>query len=407
MAISASNVRPAPSRKLWVAISLFLVALSFRPAIVAAAPLLAQINAGIGLSASAGGLLLTLPVLCFGLVGPSAPLLARRFGLERTLAGVLVAVVVGSALRLWPTAPGLFAGTVVIGAGIAVGNILLPVLIKRDFSGSIGMMSGLYTLSITGGAALAAGVTVPIAQAAGVDWNVALAAWGLLAVVGLASLIPGMVKDRDQTSATALPSTAASTLLADPVAWMVTIFFALQSLNFYSMTTWIPTILISYGFSPALAGLILSLNSLVSILPAMVTPVIMTRLKRQSFLAVGLAAFYAIALAGFIMLPGGAALWVSVLGVGQGGTLGFALTLIVLRSPDTENAARLSGMTQSWGYALAAMGPFALGAVFDLTKSWTVPLVILLLLVIPQAVMGFRAGRPRMVGMGNSAQRQS
>lgn len=404
MTFPAPHVRPAPSRKLWTVISLFLVALSFRPAIVAVAPLLDQITAGIGLSASTGGLLLTLPVLCFGLIGPSAPIFARRFGLERTLGGVLVAIVVGSALRLWPTAPALFAGTAVIGAGIAVGNILLPVLIKRDFSGSVGMMSGLYTLSITGGAALAAGVTLPIAQAAGVNWNVALAAWGLLALAGLASLIPGIVKARNRASRTALSSRAASRLLADPVAWIVTIFFALQSLNFYSMTTWIPTILISYGYSPAEAGVLLSLNSLVSILPAMVTPMLMTRMVRQSVLVLGLAALYAIALTGFILLPSGAALWVSVLGAGQGATLAYALTLIILRSPDTETAAQLSGMTQSWGYALAAVGPFALGAVFDITKTWTVPLVVLLLLVIPQAVMGFRAGLPRMVGMARRAE---
>lgn len=402
----------AGSKKLWSAIVVVLVALNFRPAIVAVAPLLDTIAESAGLSASVAGLLLTLPVLCFGLIGPSAPALSRRFGLERMLGVVLVAVIAGSALRLIPSVPALFLGTFVLGAGIAVGNILLPVLIKRDFSGSVGMMSGLYTLSITSGATIAAGITLPVARAVGVDWNVALAGWGLLAIVGLAVLVPGMVASRGGgvgggggrggRRVTSV-SGGGIRLVNDPVAWFVTVFFGLQSLNFYSMTTWIPTILIAHGFDAASAGLLLSLNSLVSIVPAMLTPLLMTRMKRQSGLALVLALFYAIALVGFMVLPTAGVVWVVVLGVAQGATLAMALTLIILRAPDTDQATRLSGMTQSWGYAFAAVGPFAIGAMFDLTQTWVVPLAVLAVLIIPQAIVGYQAGLPRSVGARASA----
>ncbi|WP_166791226.1 MFS transporter [Cryobacterium sp. Hh7] len=388
------------SWKLWTAIGTVLIALNFRPAVVAVSPLLDQIGPGAGLSTSAAGLLLTLPVLCFGLLGPTAPALARRFGIERTLGGVLLAVLVGSALRLIPTVPALFAGTIMIGAGIAVGNILLPVLIKRDFPHSIGLMSGLYTLSITGGAALAAGITVPIARAAGLSWNAALGGWGLLALVGLLVLIPGMRRAHPRV-ARAEPGTILPVrirLMQDRMAWLVTVFFGLQALNFYSMTAWLPTMLIARGFDATAAGLLLSLNSLASIIPAMLTPVLVARVNRQSFVAVALGAIYVVALLGLILAPTAAPLWVCLLGVAQGATLGLALTLILVRSPDTHHAAQLSGMAQSWGYTIAAVGPLLLGALFEVTQDWVVPLVFLALLILPQTATGYRAGRPSMVG---------
>ena len=388
-----------PSWKLWTAIGTVLIALNFRPAVVAISPLLNQISPGVGLSTSAAGLLLTLPVLCFGLLGPTAPALGRRFGIERTLGGVLLAVLVGSALRLIPTVPALFAGTIVIGAGIAVGNILLPVLIKRDFPHSIGLMSGLYTLSITGGAALAAGITVPIARAAGLSWNAALGGWGLLALVGLIILVPGIRRAHPRAErATTGTILRGSRLTHDRVAWLVTVFFGLQALNFYSMTAWLPTMLIARGFDATAAGLLLSLNSLVSIIPAMLTPVLVARVNRQSAVAVGLGAIYVIALLGLIVAPTAAPLWVCLLGVAQGAALGLALTLILLRSPDTNHAAQLSGMAQSWGYTIAAVGPLLLGALYEVTQDWAVPLAFLALLILPQAATGYRAGLPRMVG---------
>jgi MFS transporter, CP family, cyanate transporter len=363
------------------------------------APLLDEISAGVGLTSVMAGLLMTVPVLCFGVFGPAAPRLAHRFGIEATLAGVLVALVIGSALRLIPTASALFGSTVLVGAGIALGNILLPGLIKRDFPNSVGLMSGVYTLGITGGAALAAGITVPLARAADLPWSVALAAWGLLAVVGLVAWFPGLRRAAGAPAGTRRGHVA---LGRDRLAWLVTLFFAFQSLNYYAVSSWLPTLLISYGFDAAFAGLMLSVINLAGIIPAMLAPVLVARLHRQSLVAILVGVLYAAGLTGLLFsaeATSAVPAWVVVLGIAQGASLGFGLTLIVLRAPDAEHATALSGMAQSWGYGIAAAGPLVVGALFGATGGWAAPLGFLLLMLVPQTIAGYRGGAPLFVGL--------
>ncbi|GAA3738439.1 MFS transporter [Leifsonia bigeumensis] len=379
----------------WAAIAVVLVALNLRPVIVAVAPLFDTISAELELSSFLAGLLVTLPVLCFGALGPLAPAIAAKIGFERSLAGVLVAVVAGSALRLIPTIPALFAGTLLMGAGIAIGNILLPGLIKRDFSHRLGLMSGLYSMSLAAGATLAAGITIPIAEAAGWTWNEALAAWGLFAVLGLACWVPSLWHARGSAGH---PPTLGIRLSGDRVAWFVTAFFGLQSFNFYSTTAWLPTILIGYGHDAVFAGLMLSLVNLVSILPALVIPLVLDRMRSQAAFSILVSVIYFAAFGGFLALPGPVVLWMVLLGLAQGAGLGLGLTFIVLRSPDAAHATKLSGMSQSWGYLLAAIGPLALGALHDLSGAWVVPVLLLFVMLVPQAMAAWLAGRPGLVG---------
>lgn len=375
-------------------VAVVLVALNLRPTIVAVSPLLDELSADLELTGFTAGLLMTLPVLCFGALGPLAPVLARRFGFERSLALVLALVVIGSALRLHPSVWGLFVGTVFVGAGIAFGNILLPALIKRDFPDRVGLMSGLFSMSLTGGATLAAGITLPVARAAGLDWNLALAAWGLFALVALACWLPYL---RSAVAHAVVRRGSAGALTADRVAWWVTAFFGLQSINFYAMTAWLPTLLIASGNDAVFAGLMLSLANLVSIPAATLAPVLASRLTSQAPFVAWTGVLYVVGLSGLIWAVDLAPLWVALLGVGQGATIGLALTLIVLRSPDSNVATNLSSMAQSWGYLFAAAGPLALGLLNDVTGAWFWPLVVLLMLVVPQSVAGYFAGLPRTV----------
>ncbi len=385
----------APSSKLWAAIAVILVALNLRPVIVAVSPVFDAISTDLKLSSLLAGLLVTLPVLCFGALGPLAPLLAQRIGFERSLALVLLAIIAGSALRIVPTIPALFGGTLLVGAGIAVGNILLPGLIKRDFPHRLGIMSGLFSMSLAAGATLAAGITIPIAEAAGWSWNEVLAAWGLFAVLGLVCWIPSLWHSR---GVAAHPRSTGIVLSKDRVAWLVTAFFGLQSFNFYSTTAWLPTILIGYGYDSVFAGLMLSLVNLVSIVPALVVPLVLDRIRRQSALTAVVSLAYFAAIGGFLLVPGWAVLWMVFLGLAQGAGLGLALTFIVLRSPDSEHATKLSGMAQSWGYLFAAIGPLALGALRDLTSTWLVPVLLLLIMLVPQTIAAYLAGRPALIG---------
>ncbi|HEY9498499.1 MAG TPA: MFS transporter [Terrimesophilobacter sp.] len=379
----------------WAAIAVVLVALNLRPVIVAVSPLLDTISTDLELTSFMAGLLVTLPVLCFGVLGPLAPALAARFGFERSLAGVLVAVIAGSVLRLIPTAPALFGGTLLVGAGIAVGNILLPGLIKRDFSHRLGLMSGLYSMSLAAGATLAAGVTIPIAEAAGWEWNQALAAWGLFAVFALGCWLPTLWNSRGSAGH---PPILGIRLSRDKVAWFVTIALGLQSFNFYSTTAWLPTILVDHGYDAVFGGLMLSLVNLVSIVPAMLLPMLLDRMRSQAGATVVVSAFYFVSAGGLLALPDAAVLWTVLLGIAQGAGLAVALTFIVLRSPDAAHATKLSGMAQSWGYFLAAFGPLALGVLHDLSSAWTVPLLLLLVVLVPHSVFSWLAGRPGVVG---------
>ncbi|MGW6528997.1 CynX/NimT family MFS transporter [Streptomyces venezuelae] len=395
---------PTPGRHaLYLALGVVLLALNLRPALVAVSPLADTIRDDSGMSAAATSLLTALPLLCFGLLAPVAPRLGRRFGMERSLFGTMVLICAGTALRLLDSVVALFAGTVVIGAGIAVANVLLPGLIKRDFPAKAGLMTGLYSMSLFGGAALAAGVTLPVQQASGMNWRTTLACWGALAVVALLVWLP-QLRSRTRVGAAAARQAAHPVrgLWRSPLAWQVTAYMGLQSLNYYAAAAWLPTVFQDAGMAPGDAGWMLSFSSLLGIAGSFLAPVIVGGRLRSGTLAALGAVLCALGYAGLLAAPvGGAYLWMTLLGLGQGAAISLALLFIVQRAPDARHAAQLSSMSQCFGYILAATGPTLLGAVHDVSHSWTVPLVLLLVLLVPQVVAGLGAARDRHVaGIG-------
>lgn len=384
---------------LWLGLGVVLLALNLRPALVAVSPLADTIRDDSGMSAAATSLLTALPLLCFGLLAPVAPRLGRRLGTERALLATMVLICAGTALRMLDSVVALFTGTVVIGAGIAVANVLLPGLIKRDFPGRAGLMTGLYSMSLFGGAALAAGVTLPVRDASGMNWRTTLACWGALAVVALIVWLP-QVRSRARGGAAAARQAARPVrgLWRSPLAWQVTGYMGLQSLNYYAAAAWLPTLLKDGGMSAGDAGWMLSFSSLLGIAGSFVAPVIVGRRVRSGTLAVLGAVLCAMAYAGLLSAPvGGAYVWMSLLGLGQGAAISLALLFIVQRAPDARHVAPLSSMAQCFGYILAATGPAVLGAVHDASHDWTLPVVLLLVLLVPQVAVGLGAARDRHV----------
>ena len=373
--------------------ALVLITINLRLAIGSVPPVLDDIEAAFGLSKTTAGLITTVPVLCFGLAAPLAPRLARRFGQELLLLGALAVICAGLLIRLLPSVGSLFVGTVVIGVAIAVANVLMPSVVKRRFERP-GLMMGLFTMSLSVGAALAAAFTVPMEDAFG-SWRWALAAWAVPALVAIVAWAPEVRRSGAE------PSDGADGVVRlwnDPTAWLVTGLFALQSLLFYCLLAWVPDILRDAGLSSAHAGAMLSLAMLCGIPAALGLPVLMQRLESQSLLIFIPVIPWALGLAGLMVSPGGATwLWMVLAGSGQGAGIALALTLVVLRSPDAVHAASLSGMAQGAGYAIAAAGPLALGAVHDATGGWHTPLALLLLAVAGMLVLGLGAGRPRFV----------
>ncbi len=381
-----------PIHAVWLIAAIALASLNLRPAVVAIGPLAETIRADTGLNAVAIGLLTTLPVVCFGVFALAGPRLARRLGLERAVLAALALLVCGVAMRLLSPIAALFLGSVIAGIAIAMGNILLPAVVKRHFAERTGRVMALYSVALNGGAALAAGLTVPLRGALHVDWRTALSAWGVLALAAVLLWFPAA----GQGAGASGEGGQTYSVWRSSLAWAAAGFIGLQSLVFYALTAWVPTLLQDAGMSEARAGLMLSLLALFGIAGGLTMPVLAARLEQQRALAALVVGAFLLGLLGLIVAPVSlAVLWMVVLGVGQGAGISLALTLFVLRSRTTAGATQLSAMAQTVGYLFAATGPLLAGALHDLTGGWTVPILFLIVVLAPLMRAGWSAGAAR------------
>jgi CP family cyanate transporter-like MFS transporter len=380
---------------LYVGAAIVLTAFNLRPAVAGVGPVLPELQADLGLSGSLAAALTMLPVLGFGLLAGVAPRLAGRFGLEPAL--LVVSVVLGAALlgRVMGGTPALFLGTVLAGGAIAVANVLLPPLIKRDFAERSGTMMGIYSTTLSASAAVAAGTTVPLSALAGLGWRGGLGAWAVPAFLAALVWIPLARKRTRPPPAGPAPRRS---LLGNALAWQVTGYFGIQALSFYATLAWLPSIYQANGFSAASSGFLLGLAGLVQLPVTLVLPHFASRARNQVVYIVVATALIGAGLLGVLQAPTAAPyLWVTLIGVGQGSCFALGLSLFVLRTRGVADAARLSAMAQGVGYVVAAFGPLLVGVLHDVTGSWTGPLLLLLLLVVPQLALGALSGRARVV----------
>lgn len=376
--------------------SLVLIAFNLRPLFSSLSVLLPEVMHETGLSTMGASLLTTLPVLCLGLFAPLAPGLAQRFGAERTLAGALVLLALGTASRGFGSVPLLFFATFLAGGSIAIGNVLLPGLVKRDFPDKVAVMTGLYTMALCAGSAAAAGLTQPIERHLAGSWSAALAAWAVPAVVVLLIWAPQALASRHRVGHAGFRVVG---LWRDRLAWQVTLFMGLQSALAYCVFGWLAPILRERGFDPVSAGAIVSVSVMAQVVTCLAVPSVGVRLKNQSGINVVLVVLAVIALFGLLFAPASTVLvWAVLQGIGQGGLIAAAMTVIVLRSPDSHVAAHLSGMAQGVGYVLAALGPLLVGLIRGWTGSFSETAILFVVLGAGAAVMGAGAGRARHVG---------
>ncbi|WP_286919975.1 CynX/NimT family MFS transporter [Pseudomonas sp. UBA6753] len=383
--------QPVQVQRPWLLLlGLVLVALNLRPALSSMAPVLGQVSEGLGLNASQAGLLTTLPVLCLGLFAPLAPVLARRFGSERVILGILATLALGIVVRSSLGATGVFLGSLMAGASIGIIGVLLPGIVKRDFPQHAGTLTGVYTMALCLGAAMAAGATVPLAQHFDGSWALGLGFWMVPALLAMLVWLP----QARQGHGLHKVAYRVRGLWRDPLAWQVTLYMGLQSSLAYIVFGWLPSILIGRGLSPTEAGLVLSGSVIVQLVSSLSAPWLATRGKDQRLAIVLVMLITLAGLFGCLYAPlSGLWGWAVVLGLGQGGTFALALTLIVLRSKDAHVAANLSSMAQGVGYTLASMGPFAVGLVHDLTGGWAAVGWIFAVLGVGAIVFGLGAGR--------------
>lgn len=371
--------------------SLVLIAFNLRPVFSSASALLPEIRGELGLSPLGASLLTTLPVVCLGAFSPLAPRLAQRIGTERTLLGVLLLLTLGTALRGFSSVPLLFFGTALAGAAIAVGNVLLPGLVKRDFAANTALMTGLYTMALCAGAASAAGLTLPIEHALGGSLDGALSVWALPALVVGLIWLPQVFASSRQARRSGF---RVEGLWRDKLAWQVTLFMGLQSALAYCVFGWLVPILRERGLDGIVAGGIVSVSVMVQAAACLFVPHIAVRGRDQRLINVTLCAFAVVALLGLLFAPLSTVwVWAVLQGIGQGGLIAAAMTAIVLRSRDPHVAAHLSGMAQCVGYLLAAVGPFIVGLIRGWTGSFAWCAVLFVALGLGAAFNGWRAGR--------------
>lgn len=377
-----------------------LVAFNLRPAITSVGPLVGMIQEDVGLAHWSAGLLMSFPLLVFATMSPIVPRIANRLSNEMTLLVGLIALVIGIAIRSIPMTFFLFTGTLLIGVGIAVGNVLLPAVVKDKFPEKFGLMTSVYSTSMGLVASLASGLSVPLAKDLDLGWQGALIVWAIPAVIAILLWIY-LLRFNQGAEHAGIKKAASSSkeMWLSPLAWQIAIFMGLQSFLFYVTISWLPEILQSHGLSIGTAGWLLSITQLSGIPASFFIPVIAGRYRSQIWIALVLGLLSIIGYAGLLLGSSYPVLIISIIfiGVALGGNFPLALSYIGLRSRNAQRAVELSGMTQSTGYILAAIGPLLIGYLYDMTHMWTIPLIALTVVSVVLTVFGMISGRNRYV----------
>lgn len=378
-------------------LSVILVAFCLRIIITGVGPLLPEITESLGLSGSASGLLTTLPLIAFAAVSSLAGGLGRRWGEGHTISIGLCLILLGTVLRSIAGVAGLYIGTAIVGIGTALGNVLLPAVVKAEYPTRVGQVTAFFTVAMVAAAALALALNVPLANA-GLGWRSALLVWGAAVVI---TLIVWRKNAFLRLEATEQPEAAApeKPIWKSGLAWCVMLYFGINSLIFYAIIGWLPTILQSSGMESGTAGIVTALYQMVSLIPSLVVPTLAGRRQDQrGWLLLG----SILNIIGIITLMSSAAAAAQVtatviLGLANGCAFSMGLALMGLRAKNAVDAARLSGFAQSAGYALAATGPMVVGWLYDLTPNWNIGLGYVLFTSVVALLAGQRAGRNETV----------
>ncbi|MGY5105836.1 CynX/NimT family MFS transporter [Streptomyces sp. 900105245] len=387
-----------------VVAGILLSALNLRPAITSLGALLEEVRDDLGMSGSVAGLLTSVPPLCFAVFGVTAPRLARRFGPATVICAGMAAIATGLLIRPYAGGtPGFLAASALALMGIAVSNVLMPVVVKRWFPDRVGSMTGLYSMALALGTSLAAAVTVPLTGALGGSWRSGLAVWAVLAMAAVLPWLP-LVRDRGTAPAPSRQRTAATAEQHAPLrmarsrtAWALAVFFGLQATAAYITMGWMPQIFRDAGVPAGTAGVLLAVTMVMGVPLAFVIPRVATRLPHQGPIALVLGVCGLAGYAGLYFAPAaGAWAWALLLGVSNC-AFPLALTMVGMRARSGPGVAQLSAFAQSTGYLISIPGPLLVGVLYQRSGGWGLPIALMAALMVPQMVMGVLAGRNRTV----------
>ncbi|MBJ2122621.1 MFS transporter [Arthrobacter sp. MSA 4-2] len=397
MPAAARNAPDRTARFGFAFIGVLLIAVNLRVSFVSVGPVLANISSDLELSSAAAGFLTGLPLIAFAVFSPVAPGFASRLGLDRALWMSLLILAAGIVLRSLAVPGFIWAGTALIGLAIAFLNVLVPSLVKRDFPRRVSQVTGSYTATQAAFAAVGAAVVVPVAQTSPAGWRLALGIWVGLALIALAVLLPWLRRHGAGTAHATTPQAPFRSPWASALGWQVTIFMGLQSIAFYILMAWLPTIEQSRGVPATTAGIHLSVFLLVSVFASLATGRILHRGPDQRLVAFTTSALMFVTFLGLALAPELILVWVILGAIGCGGLIVIALSLFSLRTVNYPQAASLSGMAQSFGYGLGAAGPVIFGGLRDVSGGWTLPLLATAVVMAVLAGTGVLAGRDRVI----------
>jgi CP family cyanate transporter-like MFS transporter len=422
---SAASDSPAPtgkrtgkqpekaSTRAWttrlLVLGIVLAALNLRPAITSLGALLEEVRDGLGMSGSVAGLLTSVPPLCFAVFGVMAPRLARRFGPPAVVCAGMVLITAGLLIRPYIGGTvGFLIGSALALMGIAVSNVLMPVIVKRWFPDRVGSMTGLYSMGLALGTASAAAVTVPITDALGGSWRSGLAVWAALAAAAVLPWI-ALVRHREVPSGAEAAGEQRSRardaeqaqlvlrITRSRTAWALAVFFGLQATAAYITMGWMAQIFRDAGVSAGTAGLLLAVTMVMGVPLAFVIPRVATRLPRQGPIVIALGVCGLAGYAGLYLAPaGGAWAWAVLLGIANC-SFPLALTMVGMRARTGAGVAQLSAFAQSTGYLISIPGPLLVGVLYQHSGGWGLPIALMAGLMVPQMVVGVLAGRNRTV----------
>ncbi|MFI5760494.1 MULTISPECIES: CynX/NimT family MFS transporter [unclassified Streptomyces] len=397
---------PAAPQPAWLGpvllVGIVLAALNLRPAITSLGALFEETREGLGMSGTVAGLITSVPALCFAVFGVTAPRLSRRFGPAAVVCAGMAAVAAGLLIRPFASnAAGFLAASALTLAGIALTNVLLPVIVKRWFPDRVGTMTGLYSMALAAGTSLAAAATVPMTEALGGSWRSGLLIWAFLAVAAvLPWLAIAAAARKEKAAAAGAPAVrpdAGPSVVRSRTAWALACYFGLQATGAYITMGWLPQIFRDAGVSASTAGILLAVTMVMGVPLAFVIPGLAGRMRHQGPIAVALGLFGLFGYLGLYFAPAaGAWAWALLLGVSNC-AFPLVITMIGLRAKSPAGVVKLSAFAQSTGYLISIPGPLLIGTLYQHTGGWDLPLALMAGLLVPQIALGVLAGRDRTI----------
>ncbi len=375
-------------------LGILLTTLVLRPPVASVGPLVDELKTALGLGSLEVGALTSIPVFCFGLGAFASPAIVRRFGIDRTLLVLQALLVVAIAGRLWFGFAGLLIGTTVIGLAIAVANVILPGIVRARFGDRVAVVTATYTMTLAVAASFAASTAVPFSQALG-GWQASLFIWVVPAAAAFlvwSTQVRGTVHQR---STAEHHEAETRSVRRSPITWWIVAFFGIQSLGFYALLAWLPSLLIDGGVTPAEAGGILGVTTIAGVPFGLL---LASNLRKFRSLSAPAAIASALTMIGMALLLTPFSLVAGiVIGFGQASTFPISLNLISTRASTDAQTTELSTISQGYGYLAAALGTFFFGWLRDVTGSWVLPILLLVLLSALQLIAGIAAGRSRKI----------